>query len=169
MKNTIESIRVESVVDNDPDTSQLGRFTDDQSPEAFIRYGEHEGKQIKELREGDELPHKSRHYRFFLPAMTAEESGSPSSPREDWKRMEALSEGEWHYIGIIAKAVIRTGSGTMQTIRSGGLWGMESDADEDWLNEAAIEQVEELRKELKSLGFGSRAITYALRKIETKI
>jgi hypothetical protein len=54
----------------------------------------------------------------------------------------------------------------MQTIRSGGLWGIESDAG-DYLDEAGNAQLEGLRSELEALGFGKRALDYAFKNVET--
>lgn len=167
-KLQILSVRIEHKADESPDTSQLGEFTDTPSENAIIRYGEHTGKLVSELGEDDSLPDKSRECRFFLPAMTGEETGNQESPKQDWQRMESLNNGEWQYIGVIAKAeILNPVTHTTQTIRSGGLWGVESDSG-DYLKEVAREQLAELETELLALanGLGERAIKYAIRKCE---
>ncbi len=163
MKNQIQSVRIETVIDSDPDASYLGKFTDNPSPNAIIRVGEHTGKFVRDLGENDELPTRGREYRFFLPALTAEETGNPDSPHQDWQRMENLNDGNWCYIGIIAKATIVSGNGIGQTLRSGGLFGIESDSGSDHLESIEKEQLEELRSELESFGFGKRAIDYSFK------
>lgn len=163
-KNQILSVRIETVGDDDPDLSYLGEFTNDPSPEAFIRYGEHSGKQVKDLGEDDSLPEKGREYRFFLPGMTAEQTGNPESPKQDWRRMEDYGNG-WSMVGIIAKAVIQTESGISQTLRSGGIWGVESDISKEYVAELEKEELSALHRELENLGFKPRAIRYAFRNL----
>jgi hypothetical protein len=80
--------------------------------------------------------------------------------------MEGLNNGDWSFIGIIAKAEVVTGNGIMQTIRSGGLWGVESDGG-SYLDEVGKEELESLREELTALGFGKRAIDYSFKNVET--
>lgn len=167
MKAKIERIWFEVVTDTDADTSWIGKYTNDANPEAFIRYGEHSGKQVKELGEDDELPNKGREYRFFLPAMTGEETGNPESPKQDYARMEALNDGQWRFIGIIAKAEIRSENGILQTLRSGGLWGIESDSGAPHLETVKQDELAQLTDELTSLGFGKRAIALAGKRAET--
>jgi hypothetical protein len=130
---------------------------------------------IKELKkELDSLdlhdcPQWNREYNFFLPYAGGEEPGTKEYREyglQDYKRMEGLNRGDWNFVGIIAKAEIITESGTMQTIRSGGLWGIESDAGA-YLDEVATEELAGLRKELTALGFGKRAVDYAFKNVET--
>lgn len=64
-------------------------------------------------------------------------------------------------IGIIAKAKIVV-SGQSQTISSGGLWGIESDSDDNFLQETVHKQLADLREQLLTLGIGKRAIGYAI-------
>ena len=45
-----------------------------------------------------------------------------------------------------------TVNGVVQTIKSGGLWGIESDSEEEYRREIEAEQVGELRAILESLG-----------------
>lgn len=110
-----------------------------------------------------------REYNFFLPYAGGEEPGSKNYQeygKQDFKRMEGLNNGDWSFVGIIAKAEIVTGLGTLQTIRSGGLWGIESDAG-PYIDEIGKEQIEELKEELIALGFGKRAINHGFKNVET--
>ena len=166
----IESIRIEHKPDTDPDLSWIGEFTDNATDNAIIRHGEHAGKLVSELGEDDKLPGKSREYRFFVPAMTGEETGDPDSPKQDWQRMEGYNSGQWSMIGVVAKAEIVSPNGIIQTIRSGGLWGVESDSGADNLLEIAKEQLAELKAELLALngGLSERAIDRAIKNCDTE-
>lgn len=69
-------------------------------------------------------------------------------------------------IGIIAKAEVVSAQGICQTIRSGGLWGIESDSGKEYLEEIATEELGQLREELAGLGFSDRQIYYAIQRVE---
>lgn len=118
-----------------------------------------------------ECPHSSREYNYFKPYAGGESEGSDNYityGKQDFERMESLNNGNWCFIGIIAKAEIRTKNGTSQTITSGGLWGIESDSGEDYLGQVGKEQLEGLRQELKSLGFKENEIDKAFKNVEVK-
>jgi hypothetical protein len=166
--NTMEKMQIKRVwiehrADEGADMSELGVFADTATDKsgAIIRIGEHRG-QLASTVPADEWPDKGREYRFFIPAMTAEETGNPDLPIEDWKRAEAGNNGEWHYIGIIAKAELwNPQTHVVQVIHSGGLWGIESDAGAEYMGEVAMDELAGLRAELSALGLGSRAIAFA--------
>lgn len=124
------SIKVRRELDDSPDLSDLGEYTDKPS-ETTVDRGE------SAVRRGE--------YRYFQPATEYAE--------QDYRRMEAYDRGDWHMIGIYAVAKIQaTENGPIQTIRSGGLWGIESDSDDEYLVEVAAEQLAKLRVELLALG-----------------
>jgi hypothetical protein len=79
---------------------------------------------------------------------------------DDYARMEAYNREEWHFIGIQAQAEIVL-DGTCQTIKSGGLWGIESDSDESYLCHVEREELTSLRGILHTMGFSKRAIAAA--------
>ena len=167
-KLQIVSVRIEHKADESPDLSFLGELTDSPESGAIIRIGEHAGKFVSELSEDDCLPERCREYRFFVPAMTGDQTGNPESPKQDFERMEAYNRGDWQMLGIIAKAeIFNPVTNCTQTIRSGGLWGVESDGGE-YLKEVAKEQLSELQAELQALngGIGERAIAYAINNCE---
>lgn len=86
---------------------------------------------------------------------------------EDYQRYEAFNDGEWHCVGVIAKAEIRNpDTHVTQTVRSGGLWGVESDAGDYIKDEVGPEQLRELRTELMAMGIGERAIAHAFKSVE---
>lgn len=68
-------------------------------------------------------------------------------------RMAAWERGDWCYVGVVAEArclIVRNGHGTFYTLRSPGLWGIESDAGE-YLDEVFSAQKVELLADLKML------------------
>jgi hypothetical protein len=95
-------------------------------------------------------------YRYFVAAMGPSETGNPESVEADYQRLEAFNAGSWHMVGIYAKATIATpngdGTATLQTLRSGGLWGIESDSDPAYLRSVAEEEVADFRVQLRALG-----------------
>lgn len=149
----ILSVRIERAADTAPDTSYLGEYSNSATSPAAIDRQER----------GD----CGREYRYFNPAMTGEETGNPDSPEQDYQRMESLNRGNWWYIGIIAKAKIQTGrNSVIQTISSGGLWGIESDSDSAYLDQVRREELSSLFGELKRIGFSEAQIHKAYENIE---
>jgi hypothetical protein len=141
---------IEQVTDTDPDTSDLGTYSNHPGPDDRTIDREHDGSCGR------------NEYRYFIAAMSGEETGNPESVRQDYDRMESFSRGDWGYIGIIAKAELQlTRNGTIQILRSGGLWGVESDSGNDYLQEVADEELETLRRELSAIGFSTEQIERA--------
>lgn len=69
------------------------------------------------------------------------------------------------YLGIIAKALLwNPATQVTQVIRSGGLWGIDSDSAPDHLAGLEKEQLDNLTVELRALGIGRRAIQRAINK-----
>lgn len=77
-------------------------------------------------------------------------------------------------IGIRAEAELRIPLSTSeypalcQTLTSGGLWGLDVNEPNDYLNQVEQEQLDELRHVLHVLGFAQRAITAAFRDVTRK-
>lgn len=170
MKNKINKIVIEQVADSNPDTSYIGTYTNDRSPWVIVRFGVFAGQYLDDA-ENEEVPSNGREYLFFKPYAGGEKPGSKEYQEyglQDFARMESLVRGDWSFIGIIAKAHITTSNGTTQVIRSGGLWGIESDSGAEYLQEVANEELASLRLELEALGqgFGKRAIEYAMKQVE---
>ena len=80
--------------------------------------------------------------------------------KQDKARLEEYNQGYWSMIGIRAKAVI-TINGTLETIESAGLWGIESDSDPSYLEEIGKEEKSELGEMLKEIGFSQSQIKEA--------
>jgi hypothetical protein len=105
----------------------------------------------------DRREHKNigRHQcEYFIAAMSGDDTGNPESVMQDWKRMEDYEDGEWRMVSIYATAQFRlTEDGPVHTIRSCGLWGIESDSGDEYFAEVKAEELEQLRTELHALGF----------------
>jgi hypothetical protein len=133
----------------------------------------------------DSVSWNSREYRYFNPSDNYK--GEPAEDirkyvRQDYKRMEAYNRQEWYYVGVRATAEVELSaqinkgcvSGhevynkSIQTIRSGGLWGIESDSDRAYLEQIEKEELSDLRDSLKMLGFSTRAISAAFKNVVRK-
>lgn len=72
-------------------------------------------------------------------------------------RLAQYNASEFHFIGIRVEARINI-NGLLQTISSGGLWGIEDDSDQGFLDETAQEELRELKGQLSALGFTERQL-----------
>jgi len=159
-RRKICSIKVVHLIDDNPDTSFLGDYTDEYDEFHFDR---EQGRMLRTLeREKDyTVPEKGREYRFFKPYAGGEKPGSTLYIRygkQDLARMEGLEKGNWCFIGIRADAIVRlTDSDLCQKITSGGIWGVESDCPE-YHKDLEKEELTGLRDELKAAGFTDETI-----------
>ena len=155
MKKQIGRVWIERRVDSDPGLSWIGEYSNSPKVDWAIDRAERGDQAVRE-------------FRYFNAAHSGEQTGNPNSPEEDYQRMEAYNRGDWWCVGVIAKAEVRMPSGVVQTIRSCGLWGIESDSAEEYFADVEKEELSGLREELTSLGFGPRAIAYAFRNVERR-
>lgn len=151
---------------------------------------------IRELAECDCGEHGdmlAREFRYFNPSFNyITKTDTPSDGltiaevrkyvRQDYERMESLNRGNWCFIGIRAEAEISLPTlankgcvhgrevfyHTSQNITSGGLWGIESDSDKPYLESVERDELADLREQLKTLGFSSRAISTAFKNVEVQ-
>ena len=70
--------------------------------------------------------------------------------KQDQERLASYSV-DWEMLGIHAEAEILVG-GTLQHVRTGGLWGVESDSASSYLNEVAREEYANLVDILAEMG-----------------
>ena len=175
--NRILSVTIRRMIDDSPDTSWLGTYSNRPETEFAI-----------------DRAH-SLDYQFFNPATiepfnpkaawipTNEHdkraywrAAMRENARRDYERMESLDAGNWGFIGIRADAEIGipedstmpSSSMTIQCITSGGLWGIESDSDAPYLESVEQEELGELKQQLRALGFGTRAISKAFQNVTRK-
>ena len=70
----------------------------------------------------------------------------------DFRRMEDLQNGGWFFVGVWAEAEVQSeAGGVVQRLRSGGLWGIESDGGA-YLADVGREELAGLREELEAFG-----------------
>ena len=151
----ILSVRVVSLPDYDPDLSYLGEYNSNPDGDCVIDRQER----------GDM---ERNQFRYFHPAMTGEETGNPDSPEQDYQRCEAYSRCDWCMVGVRADAEVQlSNGGPVQDIRSGGLWGIESDSDKSYFSQVEGEELAQLRAELLLLGFSEEAIDAAFDAVES--
>lgn len=123
--------------------------------EAIDRLDAAERRWLEEI-DTYQLPERGREYRFFKPYGGGEKPGSEDYQKNglhDWKRMESLNRGEWCFVGIYAKLAYQIGKhGVIQTLRSGGLWGIESDSGKEYVEGIGKEELDALKGEAEALG-----------------
>lgn len=158
----INFIKVIREYDDNPDTSYLGEYGDKIKPGCIIVES---GKFIEDVSD-NEIPEKGREYRFFYPMEIGEKIGSKKYREyslQNFKRIERLNSGDWNYISISAEARVLTSyDGTnwlINTLSSGGLYGIESDSDEDYLKTIEDEETDSLKDVLKEYGFSDEEIS----------
>lgn len=90
--------------------------------------------------------------------------------RQDYERMERLSNGSWSFVGIVANCEIEAivDAKPYTTELTASLWGIESDSDRDYIKTTEDEQLAEIRGQLKEYGFTSRQVSAAFRNVERK-
>lgn len=146
MKIAIKSVNVELDLDPCPDLSYLGRYSDTWEEGAIDR------KPLGDMSRGS--------YRYFIPANSAEDTGNPNSPLEDYERMQKFNSGELAFYGLtvsVCLSVVRPKGALVFTrlkVSSGGLWGLESDSESSYFEEVALEQLEEIFPEVACLVLG---------------
>lgn len=72
-------------------------------------------------------------------------------------RREAYQRGDFYFVGIRAEAEVVI-EGTLQTLQSGGLWGIESDSERSYFEEVANEEWSQLRDVLKTVGVATKQL-----------
>lgn len=116
----------------------------------------------------------SREYRYFN--TSGNYKGLPEADIrkytwQDYRRMEDLNNSGWSYVGVRAEAEVSFGESRggvlMQTLTSGGLWGIESDSG-SYFAEVEKEELADLRGQLEAAGFSKRAVTAAFRNVQRK-
>lgn len=144
------TVQAKIVLNEDPDLSFIGEYTDKQEPGVIVRQN---GEFIEDWPEDDPLPERGREYRFFKPYAGGEQPGSKDYQTygfQDYKQMEEYNRGDWCMIGIVVK-VFKAGV----ELSSGSLWGIESNSEVSYFDEIARdlagEAVEEAKSKLKEL------------------
>jgi len=77
-------------------------------------------------------------------------------------RREAYQRGEFSFVGVRAEAQVVI-EGIVQTLTSGGMWGIESDSDEAYIKDVALEEYDNLRDILKAVGVSTAEVPVGTR------
>ena len=77
-------------------------------------------------------------------------------------RREAYQRGEFSFVGVRAEAQVVI-EGIVQTLTSGGMWGIESDSGEEYIEEVALEEYNNLRDILKAVGVSTAEVPVGTR------
>ena len=139
----INRIIIKHPIDSDPDLSWLGEFSNEKGEFAI----EHDLSD-------------SNTFNYF----NADNVENMRQAKQNYERMIDYDKSNWGMIGIKAEAEIATGTKGWQllnTITSGGLWGMETDCDDDIIEGIENEQLDELKDVLRKLGFSKLQIEKA--------
>lgn len=158
----VECIEIEHIDDTDPDFSYMGRYASEWAEGAIDRQ-----------ERGD---WKHGEYRYFIPAVapgepnydkTISDADRTKYGEQDYKRFEDLMNGRWSYCGIMAKATVKFSKNGGQWWRlhcftSGGLWGIESDADKDHIKGIERDELNDLIDVLKIFHVPETEITGAV-------
>ena len=190
-KPRIARVWIEKAVDSDPDLSWLGEYGDTAETEWAVDRrdrGDAERGQYRFWNPGPNHlpPGDAQHWAHVddeqvaaalvangLPAdvgtlsrSRALESLDLAYIEQDYQRCESYNREDWWMVGIIAKAEVVV-NGVVQVIHSGGLWGIESDAGDDYLASVAQEELSDLGRQLADLGLRRRAIAHAIKGVES--
>jgi hypothetical protein len=156
----IDKITMRHIADSDADTSYLGYYCDELEPGVIVR----DLKEYYErLPEDAEIPERTARFvnRGFKPYAGGEPITSPhyhDYVMADFERSEGLMMGTWCYIGIRAEAVVSypldmAGKDRrLETFTSGGVWGVESDSNDDTFEEYEDDQLDDLKQHLAKFG-----------------
>lgn len=139
----INKIIIKHEVDECPDLSWLGEFSNEPKGKFSIP---HE-------------PEDASSYNYF----NAENVSNKGEAQQNYERMLAYGN-DWSMVGIIAEAEVAVKVGDcwkLDCITSSGLWGIETDAEEEHHNEVANEQIDELKQLLREYGFSNKQIAEA--------
>lgn len=168
----IAKITVRTMLDECPDTSWLGEYTDDLEPGIIVRVAR---EYCERLPEDYELPPRGREFRGFRPYAGGEQPGTEDYCKygmQDFERMESFAKGDWHFVGIRAEAeVLSSRNGKewlINRLSSGGLWGIESDSEASYFDEVKREEIQELKATLMEYGFTRKQIESAFKNVEER-
>jgi len=149
----IKSVRVIRTPDDCSDLSHLGEYSDRPGADDVT---------IDRAERGDQGLYE---YRYFIATMSAKDTGNPHSVEQDYERMESHNRGDWGMISIRAQAKIIV-NGTCQTVRSGGLGGIESDSGDHYFSEVGGGELAELGVTLVELGFSEEEVADAFAEVD---
>jgi len=153
-KPFITKVRVIRMLDSDADLSHIGEYTDRFQDWAICRCC---GEYLALVDEDHVITDSGMYYRFFLPYAGGETPGTEDYQKygkQDYARMERICRGDLAYFGIVAEAEVTYHvhlhcCSRLQRFTSAGLWGIESDCEENDWHEIMESQLTDLKTHLK--------------------
>lgn len=136
----IESIQIKHITEEQPDLSWLGEYSDTPAEHHIDR--------------SEQGFWSSREFRYFNLG-----AGNAEYLQRDYERMEAYNNQQWCSMGIVAEATVSYSIGhsqaqhhrRLETLSSGGLWGIESDSS-DYVEIIENDELADLREHLEHFG-----------------
>jgi hypothetical protein len=123
----VNKIKVRVEYDLSPDLSWIGEFSNTPKEGAIVH--SNGGRTLK----------------YFNPA-------NPEYAQQEYEEMMNYENGNKSMLGIWVEAEIITPNHTVQKIKSGGLWGIESDSDSDYIESVIDDEVSNLNADLQAFG-----------------
>jgi len=84
----------------------------------------------------------------------------PEYREQDQERLDAFNRGDWRMVGVRAEVEI-TIAGTVQTIRTPGVWAVESDSGQSYFNDLGTQEYAELLAILAEIGIPKNRVPKA--------
>lgn len=145
----ISKITVKRIPDHDADTSWIGTFSNTPTKYAI---------------KNDQTRTRNA-YAYF----NSTNATNRKEAQQDYDRMMQIENGNVSFYGVRAEAEILTrpdnahasAGWKIDHITSGGLWGLESDAGEEYFKEEEKNQIQDLHDTLKEFGFTDKEISAA--------
>jgi hypothetical protein len=142
-KPTVTKIVIKRTLEDQPDLSYLGDFTND------YEKAEEGDIVIDRFPEGEP---RGGEYRYFI----AHNVSNDKEARDNYARVMQFVSGQVGAYIISAEAYILVPDGRgnfmTQTISSGSIGGIDTDSDESYIKETEDEQIAELQSQLKAFG-----------------
>jgi hypothetical protein len=147
---TVTAVRIVVVPDDDPDLSYLGDYTMNAGDVDTEKYTVID----RDLANGARF-HQPGSMRFFVSSFNYVDDTPEDREkyaRQDFERMEAYFRNEWWTVGVYVEADVTMPGDGPRTLKSGGIWGNESDSGEGYIRETAGDEIVDLRTALVTLG-----------------
>lgn len=133
----VDSITIKWEQDGDADHSHLGEYSNTPA--------EHH---IDRRERGDQGRNEFRYFNLGC--------GDAEYLENDYERAEALNKGNWCFMGCRAVAQVSypigQGNRRIETLSSGGLWGIESDSGREYVAEVEAQELKNLKEHLAQFG-----------------
>ena len=84
----------------------------------------------------------------------------PEYREQDQERLDAFNRGYWRMVGVRAEVEV-TIAGTVQTIRTPGVWAVESDSGQSYFNDLGTQEYAELLAILAEIGIPKNRVPKA--------